>query len=1283
MRDRSSWYRQLATDLKPWPQEHAGTKPTLLCQVELGLRLLERLDTDRAADGVWVLLGGYPFAQAAGLVTGPADQLALTAARHLLWPLRRRRMWEQSLEAYLQLPERLRAYRVPPGGGPARSISPPVAAHRFAVYDAALGRLPEFSTNPLPQATDGTYRFMDRRRHTSVTVPAELILEPAPGHALDAGRPRSAGPAGAGGPDGANTASGKRETNGPGRPLGVPLDVPLDELVDTARWMDTEERRRGLAPGNWADRLAKLDLDTRTPDGTAFEESRTLTLDQLTHLVGMVGAGKSTLMTLIAVWAHRNELRITLVVGDVAEQLTLTDLFRGLGLRASLVQGSTTRQQHTQRLHRRLAARGAHSLLTHTSRTFAHLSTACPLDALRGLDAAEPLRYADAPCGGLHPVRRQAVPEEPPTARATRELQRARGARPDDSDAETADTEELRDPHACPLWSACPRHSTARDLVDALIWVANPASLVQTAVPRQLNAERLRYLELACLRSDIVIVDEADRVQMQLDQMFAPSATLVTTGPESWLDQLQTHEISELARQGRLQLSDQDVERWSAALDVVGSAADRLYAMLIGDKELRDWVQIDYFSAWALQEKLLQAWYPARLRTSDEDTTLDQGSTFDQDGEIDPGIEDEAELYEDEEGLGSGAVDAAAAANVPWAARRKEVNDLFDVFRDDPLGDRGPYGTTTDTLVRLAHDLLVTLNEKRTRRRVRALLDTLLDGAPRPKKGAPSTPSEAEQTAPPKSTQTASKAPRFSEEWLELNAQRLEFSLILAALHQRLDRVTFLWPQVEAALRLDPGGHELTRRPPLDYAPLLPEAPMGNVLGFQYLLNERGSHLDRDGRRTGTLRFFRCAGVGRELLLSLPQLGADPGRGVTGPHVLLMSGTSWAGTSTRAHVLAPVQAVLKPQPKELSLIRGTVFRPGFLYDDSGLPIRLSGQDPEKREDILRLLVHKLAGPGRDGSASPLQSELAQIHDNRRRRALLLVGSYREASVTADLLDEIPRWRGRVRVLTADDAELESAVDGEFPAGGSTHRAGAVRRGDLASFADDPDAELLVAPLLAVERGHNILTVPQRPGEARVAAFGTVLFLVRPHPRPDDLSLAVFAVNDWATRFVRDQPGLPQGTFSELVGKADDLNEAGGAFRTRARGVWRHLLSRPYIYSALPDAEKESFAWDQLVTIWQVIGRLVRGGVPARVVFVDAAFAPRLAADQARALPTNRRPRWLDDPGLLIRLRDVLAPYFALDSDPGAFPDQADPSLVRLLYRPLYEALCGLELHGPG
>ncbi|RST14034.1 hypothetical protein EF908_36975 [Streptomyces sp. WAC04770] len=1241
MRDRSSWYQPVVAALGPWPEEHARTRPALLCQVELALRLMETVAPGHAADGTWTLLGGYglAFARAAKLPVGAAEQVALAAARHLLWPMRRGRMWRQSLDAYLELPERLRAYRVPAPGEAAYRVSPKVAADRFAVFDEALARLPGFAVQPMEQAEAGEHRFMDRRhRRTSVTIPADLVRDPLPGHPLTAGRPATA----------------------------RPLEVPLDELADVARWMDEEERRRGRTAGNWSQRLDDLDLDTRTPDGTAFTSASALPLDRLTHLVGMVGAGKSTLMTLLAVWAHHHDLRTTLVVGDVAEQLTLTELFRGLGLRAALIQGGTTRPQHTQRLHRRLAARGAHSLLAHTDAAFRHLSTACPLDALRALDTSEPLRYNDAPCGGLHPVRKGEADEggdEAPAENALRALERARGAAGRQTpEGDSGEEEEWGTPHTCPLWSACPRHSTTRDLVDALIWVANPASLVQTAVPRQLNAERLRYLELACLRSDIVIVDEADRVQMQLDQMFAPSATLVTTGvSDSWLDQLQTHEIAELARQGRLPLSDQDVERWSAALDIVGTAADRLYAMLIDDEGLRNWAQIDYFSAWTLQEKLLNAWYP-----------LGSGRAVrGPDGTEAADVEDETALYEDEDdgaGEGSGEEVDLPEPEAPWAHRRSEITGFFDTFRDDPLGGRGPYLTPADELTALAHDVLHTLDEKRTRARVRALLDSFLVGAPGPQQRPPHPVRQGREPA-------REEVP-LSEEWRELNARRLEFTLVLAALHQRLDRVTFLWPQVEAALRLDAASHELTRRPPLDYAPLLPEAPMGNVLGFQYLIDERAAARDKDGRRTGTLRFFRCAGVGRELLLGLPQLGADPSRAEPGPHVLLMSGTSWAGTSTRAHVLAPVRAVLKPQSKALRSIRDTVFRTEFLYDATGQPIRLSGQDPDKREDVLRLMIDRLARPRRDGTTSPLQSELAQIPDQRRRRALLLVGSYAEAGVAATALDEIPRWRGRVRVLAADDAELETAIDGRAPAGSRTRSTGAVRRGDLASFAEDPDAELLVAPLLAVERGHNILTTPQRPGEERVAAFGTVFFLVRPHPRPDDLSLAVFAINDWASRFVRGQLTSEGATFGDLVAEADDLHAAGGTFRTVARRVWRHVLSRPYIYSSLSDDEKESFVWDQLVTLWQVIGRLVRGGVPARVVFVDAAFAPRLAAAQAPVAGRSRRSR-TNDPGLLVRLRDVLAPYFSGTERTAGGPDPADIELVKLLYRPLYEALCGL------
>ncbi|WP_052305446.1 hypothetical protein [Thermomonospora curvata] len=348
--------------------------------------------------------------------------------------------------------------------------------------------------------------------------------------------------------------------------------------------------------------------------------------------------------------------------------------------------------------------------------------------------------------------------------------------------------------------------------------------------------------------------------------------------------------------------------------------------------------------------------------------------------------------------------------------------------------------------------------------------------------------------------------------------------------------------------------------------------------------------------------------------------------------------------------------------RALEAVRRTTFTTRFLYDDDGRPMSLSGVPPKDRPAAARQMAARLGRPGRGGGAGPLAQELNRIEDERRRRALLLVGSYREADVVAETLHGIERRHGRVRVLIADDAE---------PGPGSEERAETVRRGDLAMFAEDEDAEVLVAPLMAIERGHNILNAQ------RNAAFGVALFLARPHPRPDDLSLAVFAVNDWVSRFIRDLRRVDDrtgpATFGELVAKAGDLDQAGLEFRHQARKEWRRLLSRRYIYSHLEDWERRSFAWDQLVTIWQVIGRLVRGGVPARVVFVDAKFAPGTAA----ALRPGETVTAPARDGLLADLHKILAPYFDDHADPAWFDDPADPALVRMLYAPMYQALSGL------
>ena len=1119
VRSSSGWYQRLSRELwDVWPEDLRDFPPAAMLSAELGLYLLQRIMPDRVAADAWTLFGGYPYGEAFGYVRTDEQQLLIRRARHYLWPMRRRRVWLTHLDSYFQVPPELRGYDLKGVDDVPAPRSPARAARRFDKFEELITTPPAFARRRIPLATAGEYRFSVRDRSYSVTFSAALAAGPqSPAHDL------AAEPVGRGGR----------------------ITVTWAELEAAARDMDNIEAGLPQAQrGDWANRLSRVNLLVR--QDSSFADRVPLTIAGMLHLVGMVGAGKSTVRDILAYWCVRRGLRITIVVGDVAETLAVVGAFTRLGVAAAPILGQTTRERHIQRLHRRLATAGASAMLAHEHPGFRYLSSACAVDALRGLESDAPLRIGQAPCTTLN-------------AGGTVDASRPQR-------------------NGCPLWSRCPRHHGARDLVTAQIWVATPASLVHSAVPPHQTDARIRYLELACRMSDLIIVDEADRVQMQLDAAFAPSTTLVGRAPDSWLDEVQAHKITELARQGRLQLSEQEIDDWANAVNTVSAAADRLYALLIQNRPLRDWVVADYFSAFTLHQWLLNTWFPELRETAAAGHPGD-----------DPAI---AEIE----------------------AERDRLSVVLDAFRDDPLqpGDSpaDPQRAARD-LVHLTLELLHAHNGASTRDRLRRTLLGLLPDAARPR-------IEAE---------------------MDTHALRFEFTLLLAALHHRLDFMTGMWPRVEAALNLDNTSNVLSRRPPRDYEPFIPESPMGNVLGFQFQLDEGG--------QSGALRFFRCSGVGRELLLGLHEMPTVDGR--TGPNVLLMSATSWAGTSSRYHVHVPVGAVLRPSDKGVQAILKTTFRKEFLYGPDGYALRLSGAGVQNRPHVLRQMLRQLAEPDRSltGTTSKLGDELADIKDPQRRRVLLLVGSYSEARDAADFLNSLPEWAGRVAALISDDADLDD-VWATLPGDRSAQR---LRRGDVASFAAT-GSEILVAPLLAVERGHNIVLLDGK------AAIGTVYFLARPHPRPDDITLAIQAANDWAVRYVRD------GGFAQQARAIGSLDAAGRAFRKQARDKWQRYLTRRLSWSSLPEDEKLSFTWDQLVVMWQVIGRLVRGGVPARVVFVDAAFSPREAGLTASDTPAT---------SLLLSMRQVLSPYFT--GHPGI--TEADRSLVKNLYEPLYDALASL------
>lgn len=892
------------------------------------------------------------------------------------------------------------------------------------------------------------------------------------------------------------------------------ISVEWSELMATARWMDTRLTALGRnRDARWESRLGRVQLELFNEEGTQLSKSDRLTIAGLVHLIGMVGSGKSTLMDVLAVWAAQNNLHTTLVVGDVLNALNRADLFAQLGFSVAPILGKSNRERHTNRLHR-VVGSSTSSPMVQDHAGFSWLSTACALDSLR--DHARPLDLGTYPCLAL----------------------------------EAADTDD-DEAFACPIFSKCAFHQAQRDLVDAQIWLATPASLVYSDSSPQITPHRLRFAELAYLRSDLVIVDEADQVQVQLDNIFSPSQTLISRGQDAWLGRLHQQVTARLNIEGREQLGDERVGLWNQTHDLAQLAANNVYKMLLQEPSLLSEIDQDYFTAWMIFHKLAQN------------------------------------------------ITQSEAGSLAY----QSVMALFEAFIADPLGERGD-----GALAEIARLAVTSTNRERTRAALRQWVIDLTPDVVR------------------------------DDEDLRKQAMSLEFALQLEILSNRLEILLRDWKHAELAFQLDGTSSTIFHRPPEDYLPVIPVAPMGNVLAYQYLRS-----LSDDPKEAGDLRVFRCLGIGRWLLLHLDELFS--GSSGDGPNVVLFSGTSWAGSSPSFHVQIPVNGILRSPETEVKAIADEStfeYRP-FFDTQTGQPIFVSGKRGHARQNALFSMLEQLGKQqGKRGDKpSLLEIEFGRLPE-KRQRVLLLVGSYAESKKAREYLDNLrPDWRGQVQHLVADDDEFESQWQ--------TSEAG-LQRGMVHTFADT-GARILIAPLLAVERGHNILN------EIDQAAIGAVYFLVRPHPRPDDLGYAIQSINYWAIEnYARTTESSDSDTTVTAIAEI---------FRQSAFERWRYLLRLPLVYSTLPSDEHAAVTWSQLVTLWQVIGRLVRGGSPARVFFCDAAFAPHLYQEALSRTASS----------LLVSIILLLDPYF---DDDSVSIEERDRIVVQTLYGPFYQALKRME-----
>lgn len=340
-----------------------------------------------------------------------------------------------------------------------------------------------------------------------------------------------------------------------------------------------------------------------------------------------------------------------------------------------------------------------------------------------------------------------------------------------------------------------------------------------------------------------------------------------------------------------------------------------------------------------------------------------------------------------------------------------------------------------------------------------------------------------------------------------------------------------------------------------DYQAFMKEAMTGITLGYKYELP--------DNEKTGEFKLIEYTAVGRLLLHDWHNLYQECDE-KAGPAVVFLSGTSHAPKSAHYDLKTPSEWLLRAN-RQGSVIQMN-YKPvldevrGEFYSVSGI------RDPEQRNQYLSGIVQHLK--------PDIEYELKHWRtEGNNRRVLLVVNSYDDVETVCSVFRNDRTWAGRYKALSRDDRHQEDQYS----------------RVLIESFYRE-GAEVLIVPLLSVGRGYNIL---DRQGQA---LFGSVFFLVRPYPIPNDLNYLVQVLHAYLPEYLR-----------RIEGKNFVYDKAVTKLRQISSGKLGHMYMKPDFWSILSPNEREIMGWYTFVPVWQMIGRLLRGGLEARVYFCDAKF----------------------------------------------------------------------------
>lgn len=539
MRETRSWRYKATKSLTLQTNLHKDQIEALV-DLELCLFAIEKLGIQSEIDtaiSVWFLISNrfYLFPRLTSLVETAEAKRTLFNLRQLVPYLSNEDVTEQLLKIYSQIPSKYRAYDVDDKTYRfARKSMPSIWGNRFERFEELLSNKLKYRQRTVKYAEPGKeYRFRSGENTYSVRIPEDLPIYQG------------------------RVISVHRENN-------KAISVTRKEMESAANLLD---ERCGQ---NYKRRLSDIILEHF--QGMGFVEIDTIVFDGVKNLVGLLNAGKSTLIEILTVAAAQKGHRVGIVFNEVVTCLRMASLLKKVGLRVSVVIGQRSRKTHLENWH---SVDGGMD-------GFTHLSTACPLSQY-----FQPSNPSSPPCFDLREVK---------------DLEETDDNTNNGNNKNKSNGDSVR---VCPLIGQCPRHQDTNELASVDVILTTVAAAIFTRPLPHVSPQSITYYELMYRTCSIVFFDECDKVQSNLDSTFLPAIKLIERGSNGFLDQVVTWTRTTKLRNSRNDLRQLAFGQFNHALQNADTLVDNICTQLQLSPDESKWLAEKFFTCSSLAREFV------------------------------------------------------------------------------------------------------------------------------------------------------------------------------------------------------------------------------------------------------------------------------------------------------------------------------------------------------------------------------------------------------------------------------------------------------------------------------------------------------------------------------------------------------------------------------------------------------------------------------------------------------------------------------------------------------